>query len=83
VRLTFSRADIWDNNWGKSRPDTPLKALREVAGIGMNGVRQLFKATLILMRSRRAQRRAPAPAAAPSAVAAATVPVTDNTLEKQ
>ncbi|MFX5603042.1 PilZ domain-containing protein, partial [Acinetobacter baumannii] len=30
VRLTFSRADIWDNNWGKSRPDTPLKALREV-----------------------------------------------------
>lgn len=83
VRLTFSRADIWDNNWGKSRPDTPLKALREVAGIGMNGVRQLFKATLILMRSRRAQRRAPAPAAAPSTVAAATVPVTDNTLEKQ
>lgn len=83
VRLTFSRADIWDNNWGKSRPDTPLKALREVAGIGMNGVRQLFKATLILMRSRRTQRRAPAPAAAPSAVAAATVPVTDNTLEKQ
>ncbi|WP_420105695.1 UDP-forming cellulose synthase catalytic subunit [Herbaspirillum huttiense] len=83
VRLTFSRADIWDNNWGKSRPDTPLKALREVAGIGMNGVRQLFKATLILMRSRRAQRRAPAPAAGPSAVAAATVPVTDNTLEKQ
>ncbi|WP_406851372.1 UDP-forming cellulose synthase catalytic subunit [Herbaspirillum huttiense] len=83
VRLTFSRADIWDNNWGKSRPDTPLKALREVAGIGMNGVRQLFKATLIHVRSRRAQRSAPAPAAAPSAVPAVTVPVTDNTLEKQ
>lgn len=78
VRLTFSRADIWANNWGKSRPDTPLKSLREVAGIGMNGVRQLCKATLLQLRHWRSVRRTPAPAAP-----AATAPALDNTLEKQ
>ncbi len=78
VRLTFSRADIWANNWGKSRPDTPLKALREVAGIGMNGVRQLCKATLLQLRHWRSVRRAPAPAAP-----AVTEPALENTLEKQ
>jgi len=78
VRLTFSRADIWANNWGKSRPDTPLKSLREVAGIGMNGVRQLCKAALLQLRHWRSVRRTPAPAAP-----AATAPALDNTLEKQ
>ncbi|WP_039788880.1 UDP-forming cellulose synthase catalytic subunit [Herbaspirillum huttiense] len=82
VRLTFSRADIWDNNWGKSRPDTPLKALREVTGIGMNGVRELLKATLIKLRLWRDTRRQ-ARAAATTVPTASAPPDMENTLEKQ
>ncbi|BEV14382.1 UDP-forming cellulose synthase catalytic subunit [Herbaspirillum sp. DW155] len=88
VRLTFSRADIWANNWGKTRHDTPLKSLREVAGIGMNGVRELIKATLIEVRKWRARRREAAELAASGAagVAATGAPSAaglDNTMEEQ
>ncbi|MCI1013779.1 UDP-forming cellulose synthase catalytic subunit [Herbaspirillum sp. C7C2] len=62
VRLTFSRADIWANNWGKSRRDTPLKALREVSLIGVNGIKELIRATLIQLRLWRDTRRPPAAA---------------------
>jgi cellulose synthase (UDP-forming) len=82
VRLTFSRADIWANNWGKSRPDTPLKSLREVTGIGMNGVRELLKATLIKLRLWRDTRRQ-ARAAATTVPTASVPPDMENTLEKQ
>lgn len=91
VRLTFSRADIWANNWGKTRHDTPLKSLREVAGIGMNGVRELIRAALIEVRKWRARRREAAELAAAGAAGAAGVAATgapstaglDNTMEEQ
>jgi cellulose synthase (UDP-forming) len=41
VRMTFSRADTWAANWGKSSVDTPLRALAEVSGIGWRGIRLL------------------------------------------
>lgn len=91
VRLTFSRADIWANNWGKTRHDTPLKSLREVAGIGMNGVRELIKAALIEVRKWRARRREAAELAAAGAAGAAGGAATgapsaaglDNTMEEK
>ena len=95
VRLTFSRADIWANNWGKTRHDTPLKSLREVAGIGMNGVRELIRAALIEVRKWRARRREAAELAAAGAAAGAagaaggaatgapSAAGLDNTMEEQ
>ncbi|MGF0241694.1 UDP-forming cellulose synthase catalytic subunit [Rhodococcus sp. IEGM1300] len=50
VRLTFSRADTWASTWGHGQVDTPLVALRDVAGIGMRGIYELFKATLKELR---------------------------------
>ncbi|MCU1717243.1 UDP-forming cellulose synthase catalytic subunit [Pseudomonas sp. 5P_3.1_Bac2] len=41
VRMTFSRADTWAVNWGRSSVDTPLRALAEVSGIGWRGIRLL------------------------------------------
>ncbi|MCX7081380.1 MAG: UDP-forming cellulose synthase catalytic subunit [Pseudomonas sp.] len=62
VRLTFSRADTWASTWGSGQVDTPLVALREVSAIGMQGIYELFKATVkegrILFRNRRS---APSP----------------------
>jgi cellulose synthase (UDP-forming) len=58
VRLTFSRADTWAATWGGGQVDTPLAALRDVSGIGLRGIYELFKATAMevrnLFRSRRA-----------------------------
>jgi cellulose synthase (UDP-forming) len=47
VRLTFSRADIWASTWGNGQVDTPLAALRDVTFIGMRGIQELFRATLL------------------------------------
>lgn len=61
VRLTFSRADIWASRWGNRRVDTPLKALYEVTCIGMGGIRELFKATVIELKNLVPVRRQPSP----------------------
>jgi len=47
VRLTFSRADIWVESWGSRESDTPLIALRNVSLIGLRGIQELGKATLV------------------------------------
>jgi cellulose synthase (UDP-forming) len=70
VRLTFSRADIWATNWGSGRVDTPLAALREVSRIGVRGVHELAKATLLVLKARLSARRQPPQ-------------VFDNNMEKQ
>jgi len=61
VRLTFSRADIWASRWGNRRVDTPLAALYEVTGIGLRGMRELSRATLIELKSFIAARRQSSP----------------------
>ena len=47
VRLTFSRADTWASTWGSGQVDTPLVALRDVSAIGLRGIYELFKATVL------------------------------------
>jgi len=59
VRLTFSRADIWASSWGSRQADTPLAALREVSCIGMRGMRELFRATLVALQNLVVARRQP------------------------
>jgi cellulose synthase (UDP-forming) len=59
VGLTFSRADIWASTWGSGRADTPLLALREVSVIGIQGIRKLFKATLLDLGNLWSARRRP------------------------
>ncbi|KAF1047128.1 MAG: Cellulose synthase catalytic subunit [UDP-forming] [Herbaspirillum frisingense] len=59
VRLTFSRADIWATTWGSGRVDTPLAALHEVSRIGVRGVQELIRATLLAFRARLSMRRRP------------------------
>lgn len=61
VRLTFSRADIWATNWGSGQLDTPLAAMRGVSLIGIQGVKELCKATILELRARLAARRKPSP----------------------
>jgi len=51
VRLTFSRADTWASTWGSGQVDTPLAALRDVSGIGLRGIYELFKATAMEVRN--------------------------------
>jgi cellulose synthase (UDP-forming) len=51
VRLTFSRADIWASTWGGGQIDTPLAALRDVTLIGLRGIQELFKATLLELKN--------------------------------
>ena len=46
VRLTFSRADTWANTWGNGRLDAPLTALREVSGIALRAILDLFVTTI-------------------------------------
>ncbi|GAB7528458.1 UDP-forming cellulose synthase catalytic subunit [Pseudomonas sp. 3A(2025)] len=58
VRLTFSRADTWAATWGRGTIDTPLNAMREVCGVSLRGVRELYNATRQAWRAR----RTPAPA---------------------
>jgi cellulose synthase (UDP-forming) len=70
VRLTFSRADIWASSWGRGRPDTPLASLREVALVGVHGVKELVKAALLQLREVLAARRQ-------------SSPKFDNNMEKQ
>nr|WP_271412189.1 UDP-forming cellulose synthase catalytic subunit [Pseudomonas sp. Q1-7] len=45
TRMTFSRADTWAATWGQGAVDTPLRALREVSGIGWRGIRLLSRAS--------------------------------------
>ncbi|MBD8496215.1 UDP-forming cellulose synthase catalytic subunit [Pseudomonas syringae] len=59
VRLTFSRADTWAATWGRGTLDTPLKAMREVCGVSLRGVRELLSATGQLWRTRRTPQPAP------------------------
>jgi cellulose synthase (UDP-forming) len=61
VRLTFSRADTWASTWGSGQVDTPLAALRDVSTIGLRGMYELFKATVMEMRAWLRNRRAPPP----------------------
>jgi cellulose synthase (UDP-forming) len=51
IRLTFSRADTWASTWGNGQVDTPLAALRDVSGIGLRGIYELFKATVMEVRN--------------------------------
>jgi len=62
VRLTFSRADIWASTWGSGQVDTPLVALREVAAIGMRGIGELGRATLLELQALLVARRRPSQA---------------------
>ena len=57
VRLTFSRADTWASTWGSGQVDTPLVALRGVSRIGFRGIQELFKASLMEVRSLLRRRR--------------------------
>lgn len=41
AQFTFSRADNWTREWGNSRFDTPLGALRDVSSIGLRGFKDL------------------------------------------
>jgi cellulose synthase (UDP-forming) len=78
VRLTFSRADIWANNWGKSRPRYAPESLAR----GGRHRHERREATLqghAAPVAPLAQRAAHVRSAAP----AATAPALDNTLEKQ
>ncbi|RKP54537.1 UDP-forming cellulose synthase catalytic subunit [Pararobbsia silviterrae] len=43
MRVTFSRADSWIASWGRYRPDVPLRSLFEVLGVGVRGLRELFR----------------------------------------
>jgi cellulose synthase (UDP-forming) len=61
VRLTFSRADTWASTWGNGQVDTPLVALRDVSGIGLRGIRELFKATVMELRRLLSRRRVAPP----------------------
>jgi cellulose synthase (UDP-forming) len=51
IRLTFSRADTWASTWGNGQVDTPLAALRDVSGIALRGIYELFKATVMEVRN--------------------------------
>ncbi|WP_425288137.1 UDP-forming cellulose synthase catalytic subunit [Pseudomonas migulae] len=61
VRLTFSRADTWASTWGSGQVDTPLVALRDVSAIGLRGIYELFKATVLEARAWLRNRRPPPP----------------------
>ncbi|MDR9750547.1 UDP-forming cellulose synthase catalytic subunit [Pseudomonas sp. SZMC_28357] len=61
VRLTFSRADTWASTWGNGQVDTPLVALRDVSGIGLRGIRELFKATVMELQRLLSRRRVAPP----------------------
>ena len=37
AQMTFARADLWAQNWGRGERDTPLKALGGVLRIGARG----------------------------------------------
>ncbi|WP_321888074.1 UDP-forming cellulose synthase catalytic subunit [Paraburkholderia bannensis] len=52
MRVTFSRADSWIASWGRYRPDRPLRSLFEVLGVGMRGLKDLFKHILLGGRER-------------------------------
>jgi cellulose synthase (UDP-forming) len=54
TRMTFGRADAWTTTWGKGALDTPLAALREVAGIGVRGIYLLARATGAAIKSKAA-----------------------------
>lgn len=51
VRLTFSRADTWASSWGSGQIDSPLIALRDVAGIGLRGIGELLRALILELRN--------------------------------
>ncbi|MHC8289673.1 UDP-forming cellulose synthase catalytic subunit [Pseudomonas sp. XS1P51] len=61
VRLTFSRADTWASTWGSGQVDTPLVALRDVSAIGLRGIYELFKATVLEIQAWLRNRRSPPP----------------------
>jgi len=50
VRLTFSRADIWAASWGKQQADTLLIGFRNITLIGLRGMQEMFKATLVAVK---------------------------------
>ncbi|MBB3258154.1 cellulose synthase (UDP-forming) [Paraburkholderia bannensis] len=47
MRVTFSRADSWIASWGRYRPDRPLRSLLEVLGVGLRGLKDLFRFVLL------------------------------------
>ncbi|WP_233886728.1 UDP-forming cellulose synthase catalytic subunit [Paraburkholderia flagellata] len=55
MRVTFSRADSWIASWGRYRPDRPLRSLFEVLGVGMRGLKELFRHLLLGGRERLAR----------------------------
>ncbi|WP_201699402.1 UDP-forming cellulose synthase catalytic subunit [Paraburkholderia hiiakae] len=55
MRVTFSRADSWIASWGRYRPDRPLRSLIEVLGVGMRGLKELFRHLLLGGRERLAR----------------------------
>lgn len=38
TQMTFARADLWATSWNTTAPDAPLRALREILGIGVRGI---------------------------------------------
>lgn len=55
MRVTFSRADSWITSWGRYRRDRPLRSLFEVLGVGMRGLKELFRHLLMGGRERLAR----------------------------
>ncbi|MDR6233281.1 cellulose synthase (UDP-forming) [Pseudomonas psychrotolerans] len=55
VRMTFSRADLWAEAWGKRKPDSLPSSLREVAQIGLHGITELNRNAWRAVASRRGQ----------------------------
>ncbi|KAF1021384.1 MAG: Cellulose synthase catalytic subunit [UDP-forming] [Paracidovorax wautersii] len=43
ARMTFARADLWTQEWGKTRRDAPLAALATVFRTGARGFLMLFR----------------------------------------
>ena len=55
MRVTFSRADSWIASWGRYRRDRPLRSLFEVLGVGVRGLKELFRHLLMGSRERLAR----------------------------
>ena len=56
AQMTFARADLWAQNWGRGERDTPLKALGGVLRIGARGFGIFFTNAWGMLRMPRAPR---------------------------
>lgn len=58
-QMTFSRADLWAQNWGHGRRDTPMRAFGEVLRIGTRGFGMFLGNLYGLTRAQSASSRRP------------------------